>query len=261
MFAPVVVCIVRLKVSSPGTPPVSGVGGKALGSSASTTKHGNFRSSVGAASCSSRRMQEDQDRAKPGPLRFIIEPYDGTTIPRLQYHPYSWTKAASVLFLDSPVGAGFSFSRDPNGYDVGDVSSTLQVKNFLTKWFTEHLDYLANPFYVGGSSRSGKIAPFLAQIISEGGTILSRHSLILGALNRIVYSYFNTLLFSDTEAGIKPIVNLKGYLVGNPSTGESIDDDSKVPYLHGVGIIPDQLYEVFTWTQLQLFINRLLSCS
>jgi serine carboxypeptidase-like clade 1 len=38
----------------------------------------------------------------------------------------------------------------------------------------------------------------------------------------------------------------QGYVVGNPSTGESIDDDSKVPYLHGVGIIPDQLYEVFT---------------
>ncbi|XP_047044288.1 serine carboxypeptidase-like 11 [Lolium rigidum] len=149
-----------------------------------------------------------------GPLKFIIEPYDGTTTPRLQYHPYSWTKAASVLFLDSPVGAGFSFSRNPKGYDVGDVSSTLQVNKFLTKWFAEHPDYLANPFYVGGSSRSGKIAPFLAQIISE-----------------------------DIEAGIKPIVNLKGYLVGNPSTGESIDDDSKVPYLHGVGIIPDQLYE------------------
>jgi hypothetical protein len=37
----------------------------------------------------------------------------------------------------------------------------------------------------------------------------------------------------------------QGYLVGNPVTGESIDDDSKVPYAHGVGIISDQLYEVF----------------
>jgi hypothetical protein len=45
----------------------------------------------------------------------------------------TWTKVASVLFVDSPVGAGFSFSRNPKGYDVGEVSSSLQVKKFLTK--------------------------------------------------------------------------------------------------------------------------------
>ncbi|XP_051202427.2 serine carboxypeptidase-like 19 [Lolium perenne] len=149
-----------------------------------------------------------------GPLKFIIEPYDGSTVPRLQYHPYSWTRAASILFVDSPVGAGFSFSWNIKGYDVGEASAALQVKTFLTKWFTEHPDYLPNPFYVGGASRSGRIVPFLAQKISE-----------------------------DIEAGMTPTVNLKGYLVGNPATGEAIDRDSRVPYLHGVGVISDQLYE------------------
>jgi hypothetical protein len=67
-------------------------------------------------------------------LKFIIEPYEQNgTVPRLQYHPYSWTKVASILFVDSPVGAGFSFSRNPKGYDVGDVSSSLQLKTFITK--------------------------------------------------------------------------------------------------------------------------------
>ncbi|KAF0895477.1 hypothetical protein E2562_013576 [Oryza meyeriana var. granulata] len=148
-----------------------------------------------------------------GPVQFVREPYDGG-LPRLQYHPYTWTKVASILFVDSPVGAGFSFSRDPNGYDVGDVSSTLQLTKFVNKWFSEHPEFLANPFYVGGESYAGKLVPFLVQKISE-----------------------------DIEAGIKPAVNLKGYLVGNPSTGESIDYDTKVPYAHGVGIISDQLYE------------------
>uniref|UniRef100_A0A453AD59 Serine carboxypeptidase-like 19 n=1 Tax=Aegilops tauschii subsp. strangulata TaxID=200361 RepID=A0A453AD59_AEGTS len=151
-----------------------------------------------------------------GPLRFVIEPYDGAsgTVPRLHYHPYSWIKAASVLFVDSPVGAGFSFSRDPRGYGVGEVSSSLQLKTFLTKWFTEHPDFLSNHFYVGGDSYAGKIVPNVAQKISE-----------------------------DIEAGLKPTINLKGYLVGNPITGEAIDMDSRVPYLHGVGVISDQLYE------------------
>ncbi|EAY83664.1 hypothetical protein OsI_38889 [Oryza sativa Indica Group] len=152
-----------------------------------------------------------------GPVRLALEhhrPYDAGELPRLRYHPHGWTKAASVLFVDSPVGAGWSFSRHPDGYLVGDVSASLQLKHFLAKWISDHPEYLANPFYIGGDSYAGKIVPFLAQKISE-----------------------------DIEAGVRPIVDLKGYLVGNPVTGESIDFDSRVPYAHGVGIISDQLYE------------------
>uniref|UniRef100_A0A0E0J1D3 Uncharacterized protein n=1 Tax=Oryza nivara TaxID=4536 RepID=A0A0E0J1D3_ORYNI len=149
-----------------------------------------------------------------GPLKLVIEPYNGS-LPRLHYHPYSWTKVASILFVDSPVGAGFSFSRDPKGYDVGDVSASLQLVKFLSNWFGGHPEYLTNPFYVGGDSYAGKIVPFIAQKISE-----------------------------DIEAGVRPTLNLKGYVVGNPTTGERIDYESKVPYLHGVGIISDQLYEL-----------------
>jgi hypothetical protein len=43
---------------------------------------------------------------------------------------------ASILFLDSPVGSGFSYARDPKGYDVGDYSSSLQVQTFLNKVVT-----------------------------------------------------------------------------------------------------------------------------
>ncbi|KAL6623123.1 hypothetical protein ACP70R_033002 [Stipagrostis hirtigluma subsp. patula] len=149
-----------------------------------------------------------------GPVKFIIEPYNGS-LPRLEYNPYSWTTVASIIFVDSPVGAGFSFSRRPKGYDVGDVSSSLRLKKFLTKWFNEHPEFLANPFYIGGDSYAGKIVPYLVHKISE-----------------------------DIESGVsRPALNLKGYLVGNPITGERFDTQSRVPYAHGVGIISDQLYE------------------
>uniref|UniRef100_J3N7X9 Uncharacterized protein n=1 Tax=Oryza brachyantha TaxID=4533 RepID=J3N7X9_ORYBR len=151
-----------------------------------------------------------------GPLKVVIEPYNGE-LPRLRYHPYTWTKVASIIFVDSPVGAGFSFSRDPKGYDVGEVSASLQLVKLLREWFSEHPEFLSNPFYVGGDSGGGKIVPFIAQKISE-----------------------------DIEAGIRPTPNLKGYLVGNPGTGEKVDFDSRVPYSHGVGIISDQLYEMIT---------------
>uniref|UniRef100_A0A0E0HY96 carboxypeptidase D n=1 Tax=Oryza nivara TaxID=4536 RepID=A0A0E0HY96_ORYNI len=149
-----------------------------------------------------------------GPVELVREPYDGISLPRLRWNPNSWTKVASILFVDSPVGAGFSFSRDPNGYDVGDVSASLQLIEFLYKWFSAHEDYLANPFYLGGGSYAAKLVPFITQKISEG-----------------------------IEAGVRPIINLKGYTVGNPLTGDSIDFDSRVPYCHGVGVISDQLYK------------------
>ncbi|CAL5092435.1 unnamed protein product [Urochloa decumbens] len=101
-----------------------------------------------------------------GPINFVVQPYDGT-LPRLVYNPNSWTRAASVLFLDSPVGTGFSYARDPQGYDVGDILSSRQVVTFLRK----------------------------------------------------------------------------GYLVGNPVTGEKIDMNSRIPYAHSHGIISDQQYE------------------
>ncbi|KAI5011528.1 hypothetical protein ZWY2020_013665 [Hordeum vulgare] len=148
-----------------------------------------------------------------GPFQFVPEPYNGT-VPRLQLNPYSWTKVANILFVDTPVGAGFSFSRRPQGYDVGEVSTSLQLHELLIKWFTDRPEFLANPLYIGGDSRAGQLVPFIAQKISEG-----------------------------IEAGRSPILNLKGYLVGNPGTGEIIDVNSRVPYAHGLGIISDQLYE------------------
>ncbi|CAL4905202.1 unnamed protein product [Urochloa decumbens] len=148
-----------------------------------------------------------------GPINFVVEPYDGT-LPRLVYNPDSWTRAASVLFLDSPVGTGFSYARDPQGYDVGDISSSRQVVTFLRKWFDDHPWLLSNPFYVGGDSYAGKTVPLVVQYISEG-----------------------------IEEMRHPLINLKGYLVGNPVTGEKIDMNSRIPYAHSHGIISDQQYE------------------
>ncbi|OEL38429.1 Serine carboxypeptidase-like 18 [Dichanthelium oligosanthes] len=152
-----------------------------------------------------------------GPTKFVLEPFNPNngSLPKLYYNPYSWTQMANILFLDSPVGSGFSYARDPKGYDVGDYSSSLQVLTFLKKWLNDHPQYLSNPFYVGGDSYAGKVTPLIAQYISEGN-----------------------------EQRLKPHINLKGYLIGNPVTDPKFDQNSIIPASHGFGIISDQLYEV-----------------
>ncbi|KAF2941138.1 serine carboxypeptidase-like 13 [Oryza sativa Japonica Group] len=148
-----------------------------------------------------------------GPMNFVLAPYNGS-LPRLVNNQYSWTKIASIIFLDTPVGSGFSYARDPKGYNVGDISSSLQVVTFLKKWFNDHPSYLSNHFYVGGSSYAGKVIPLIAQYISEG-----------------------------IEQRQQPLIKLKGYMVGSPLTDPKYDRNSIIPYAHGVGIISDQLYE------------------
>ncbi|XP_026660628.2 serine carboxypeptidase-like 17 [Phoenix dactylifera] len=149
-----------------------------------------------------------------GPVQFEIAEYNGS-LPTLVLNPYSWTKVSNIIFLDSPIGTGFSFSRSTKGYEVGDVISSKQIYTFLRKWFKDHPRFLSNPLYIAGDSYGGKIVPVVAQEISQG-----------------------------IETGQQPLLNLKGYLIGNPLTGERIDVNSRVPYACQVGIISDELYEL-----------------
>ncbi|THF96015.1 hypothetical protein TEA_027280 [Camellia sinensis var. sinensis] len=44
-------------------------------------------------------------------------------------------------------------------------------------------------------------------------------------------------------AGEKPIINLKGYIVGNGVADEIFDGNGLVPFAHGMALIPDEMYE------------------
>ncbi|XP_019083738.1 PREDICTED: serine carboxypeptidase-like 10 isoform X1 [Camelina sativa] len=71
-----------------------------------------------------------------GPLALKSEVYNGIT-PSLVSTTYSWTKVAemaNIIYLDQPVGAGFSYSRTP----IGKTSDTIEVKrihDFLQKYY------------------------------------------------------------------------------------------------------------------------------
>jgi len=162
-----------------------------------------------------------------GPIKYVLAPYSGgLPLPQIEYNPLSWTKMASIIFLDSPVGSGFSYAHDPKGNDVGDYSSSLQVQTFLKKWFTNHPQYLSNPFYLGGDSYAGMVIPLIATYISEGN-----------------------------EKMQQPLINLKGYLVGNPKTEPKYDINFRIPSAHGFGIISDQIYEAAMKSCKGNFVN------
>ncbi|KAI9181386.1 hypothetical protein LWI28_014570 [Acer negundo] len=107
-----------------------------------------------------------------GPLSFDYENSKGN-IPKFLLNPYSWTKVANIIFLDQPVGTGFSYATTWQAYNMKDTLSTKQTYTFLRKWLIDHPTFLSNELYVAGDSYSGITVPVVVQEISdeEQGTI------------------------------------------------------------------------------------------
>ncbi|XP_034750910.1 retinoid-inducible serine carboxypeptidase [Etheostoma cragini] len=76
----------------------------------------------------------------------------------LEARKTSWVQAASVLFVDNPVGTGFSYTDKPDGYatNVATVASDMLV--LLQHFFKERAEYQSNPFYIFSESYGGKMA-------------------------------------------------------------------------------------------------------
>ncbi|XP_074660499.1 retinoid-inducible serine carboxypeptidase-like [Tubulanus polymorphus] len=88
-----------------------------------------------------------------------IGPYDGDLNPR----DTSWVRYCSVLFVDSPAGSGFSYA-DSEQLFTSDVSGVVtDLIEYLRQFFSvKHREFKGIPFYIVGSSYSGKVAPRLA---------------------------------------------------------------------------------------------------
>ncbi|KAK7256191.1 hypothetical protein RIF29_29629 [Crotalaria pallida] len=148
-----------------------------------------------------------------GPFNFE-KPKKKGILPKLQLNPYSWSKVSNIIYLDSPSGVGFSYSKNQNDYKTGDLKTASDSHAFLLKWFKLYPEFLSNPLFIAGESFAGVYVPTLAREIVKG-----------------------------IDAGAKPKLNFKGYMIGNGVTDEEFDGNAIVPFAHGMALISDQIYE------------------
>ncbi|KAL7199545.1 hypothetical protein ACSBR2_021771 [Camellia fascicularis] len=148
-----------------------------------------------------------------GPMEYDIDNYTGG-LPKLKYYPYARTKTASMIFLDAPVGTGFSYARTPGGWPTSDTKSAEQSYQFLRKWLLEHRQFLSVQLFVGGDSYAGITVPLITKKIIDGN-----------------------------KEKAEPYMNIKGYLVGCPGTDSVIDGNSRVDFAHRMALISDEIYE------------------
>ncbi|KAJ7950923.1 Carboxypeptidase [Quillaja saponaria] len=146
-----------------------------------------------------------------GPFNFEAGKQEGS-LPILHLNPYSWSKVSNIIYLDSPAGTGLSYSINSSHYTTGDFQTASDTHAFLLEWFELFSEFVSNPFYISGESFAGIYIPTLASEIVR-------------------------------ENGAKPTINFKGYMVGNGLTDDVFDGNALVPFVHGMALISDKMFE------------------
>jgi len=92
-------------------------------------------------------------------------PYQVQSDLTLQLNPYSWNTFANILYVDQPVGTGFSYVNDQNGYVTDEAQVAAAMYEFLQLFFAKFPSYAALPFFVVGESYGGHYVPALSAYI------------------------------------------------------------------------------------------------
>ncbi|MQL84567.1 hypothetical protein Taro_017093 [Colocasia esculenta] len=122
---------------------------------------------------------------------------------------------ANLLFLEAPVGVGFSYTnRSADLEELGDRVTAQDSHAFLLNWFKLFPRFKSHDFYITGESYAGHYVPQLANLIYLGNKGATKDSYI----------------------------NFKGFMIGNAVINDETDQLGMVDYAWSHAIISDRLY-------------------
>lgn len=121
------------------------------------------------------------------------------TAPDLLLHKNTdtWNQKFALLFIDSPVGTGFSIAEKDEDIPSDQEQVATHLFRGLTTFFALNPTYQKRPFYIGGESYGGKYVPALghyimrrmekrefwtgiAMVTSQNGVPFHLHGLLIG---------------------------------------------------------------------------------
>ncbi|KAL1807539.1 hypothetical protein ACET3Z_024529 [Daucus carota] len=136
--------------------------------------------------------------------------------PELSLNKHSWNKAANLLFLESPVGVGFSYTNTSS--DISNLGDTITAKDsyiFLVNWFKRFPQFKSHDFYIAGESYAGHYVPQLSEVIFDSNKNVSKEEHI----------------------------NFKGFMIGNALMDDETDQKGMIDYAWDHAVISDHLYD------------------
>jgi len=125
------------------------------------------------------------------------DPSGPATSVNTTYNPYSWTNHANVLFLDQPVGVGYSYS-DSGSVDNSPAAAE-DVHAFLQLFTARYGKYRDNDLHISGESYAGTYLPPIAHVIHSENQKKST----------------STSSTSSSSVAPLPKLNFKSVMIGN----------------------------------------------
>ncbi|KAL9052073.1 MAG: hypothetical protein Q9162_005644 [Coniocarpon cinnabarinum] len=95
-----------------------------------------------------------------------VGPYRVREGGHLEYNNGSWDEFANLLFVDNPVGTGFSYV-DTNAYLHELDEMATQFIKFLEEWMKIFPEYAQDDLYIAGESYAGQHIPYIARAILD----------------------------------------------------------------------------------------------
>jgi carboxypeptidase C (cathepsin A) len=80
---------------------------------------------------------------------------NGTLAP----NPFSWNKAANMLYIEQPAGVGFSYSERVKDYTTGDAKAASDMYLLIREFLTRYPERQSNDFYIASESYGGHYMP------------------------------------------------------------------------------------------------------
>lgn len=98
------------------------------------------------------------------------------------YNEYSWSNYASVMFIDQPVGVGYSYSDDESETINNSYASAEDMYKFFELFFEKYPEIIKNKeWHIAGESYAGHYIPAMAnEIVLKHENSLNLSSIMIG---------------------------------------------------------------------------------
>lgn len=129
---------------------------------------------------------------------------------------YSWHLDHNLIYIDNPVGTGFSFTDDDKGFLKNEAEVGEALYEFMRQFYTLFPALRENQLYISGESYGGKYVPAMAYAIHT----------------------------KNNDVNNSFVMNLHGMAIGN-GWSDPIHQLNASDYLYQLGFIDDNMLEIF----------------
>jgi carboxypeptidase C (cathepsin A) len=155
-----------------------------------------------------------------GLIGFMTEqgPFRPDADGKLQPNMYAWNKIANMVFLEQPVGVGFSYSDDKDDYKIGDDQAAQDNLATILAFFLKFPHFNHTALYITSESYGGHYMPTWADAIMK---------------------------FNDAQEYSQHRINFKGFAVGNPYTDYYSGVGAQMETYWGKQLLPKPSWDTY----------------